>query len=151
MGARRHRGRQLSTRSYKASLATGLFMFSYACLDAAPRYSRSISARLHRRRFGRNPSGMRRLRRLRVPDMRDVRAMPDDLGLLHCVLLDLHLLDRRLGLNRLGRRGGAERGTLSFQRNLTRASGFIVRQQFQSTFKLCGQQSKQHTIEMVPA
>src|SRR6476659_8671988 len=31
--------------------------------------SRSVGARLHRRRLGRNPSGLRKLRRLRVPYM----------------------------------------------------------------------------------
>jgi len=38
-----------------------------------------------------------------------VHVMPADPDLLHRVLLDLHMLDRRLCLDRLGRRGRADR------------------------------------------
>jgi len=48
-------------------------------------------------------------RRLRVPYMLHVHVMPGDPDLLHRVLLDLHMLDRRLCLDRLGRRGRADR------------------------------------------
>ena len=98
----------------------------------------SVGARLHGRRLGPDPRGVRDLTRLHVSHVFDVRAVVASLGV-HLVLGSLHhMLDSRLGLDRLCSRG-----------EICRRGSRALASQARSAVKLAGLETRPLPVYLV--